>query len=96
VDGTKNKACASGKMAHNFLAGVTLTAFRNPAGNPHEFSEFSHDLSEGKELGAKYRRMLEAVPDAMVVVNQAGEIVLLNVRAEEQFGYSRDELMGSK
>src|ERR1700679_3035413 len=32
----------------------------------------------------------------MVVVNQNGEIVLLNIRAEEQFGYSRDELLGQK
>jgi PAS domain S-box-containing protein len=32
----------------------------------------------------------------MVVVNQAGEIVLLNVQAEKQFGYRRDELLGQK
>src|SRR5687767_8916291 len=32
----------------------------------------------------------------MVVVDQAGEIVLLNLQAEKQFGYSRDELVGQK
>jgi PAS domain S-box-containing protein len=58
--------------------------------------KFSHDLTESTESGAKYRGLLEAAPDAMVVVNQSGEIVLLNVQAEKQFGYRRDELVGQK
>jgi len=43
---------------------------------------------------ARYRLLLEAAPDSMVVVNQRGDIVLLNVQAERQFGYPRDELVG--
>jgi PAS domain S-box-containing protein len=40
------------------------------------------------------RGLLEAVPDAMVVVDARGDIVLLNTRAEEQFGYPHNELVG--
>ncbi|MEA2611511.1 MAG: hypothetical protein QOG32_1237 [Chloroflexota bacterium] len=84
------------KDGSRFLASVTITAVRGEGGELRGFAEFSHDLSAGKESEAKYRGLLEAAPDAMVVVNQAGEIVLLNLQAEKQFGYSRDELIGQQ
>jgi PAS domain S-box-containing protein len=84
------------KDGSRFLVHTTYTALRDPAGNLRGYSVIGRDLSESKESGAKYRGLLEAAPDAMVVVNQGGEIVLLNVQAEKQFGYHRDELIGQK
>ncbi len=84
------------KNGSRFLASVSFTALRDRNGNLRGFSEFSHDLSESLESEAKYRGLLEAAPDAMVVVDQGGKIVLLNVQAEKQFGYSRDELVGQR
>ncbi len=79
-----------------FLAEVIVTALRNRAGELLGFSEISSDLSESTESEARYRGLLEAAPDAMIVVNQLGEIVLLNLQVETQFGYRRDELVGQK
>jgi PAS domain S-box-containing protein len=40
------------------------------------------------------RSLLDAIPDALLVVDQGGRITLVNHQAEVMFGYARDELLG--
>src|SRR4051794_41094993 len=43
---------------------------------------------------ATLRGLLEALPDALLVIDQAGAVLLANGQAEALFGYRRDELLG--
>ena len=68
----------------------------SPAETPNGMVVISaiRDVSARKAEEDKFRALLEAAPDAMVIVDGRGKIVLVNSRTEELFGYRRKELLG--
>ncbi len=52
------------------------------------------DVTERRKAEEMFRGLLESAPDAMVIVDESGTIVLANAQAETLFGYPRVELLG--
>lgn len=64
----------------------------NSPANPRKSRKAAIGLTVLKE--DRYRDLLDAAPAALVVVDEWGDIVVINVQAQRQFRYSRDELVG--
>jgi PAS domain S-box-containing protein len=89
-----------GELCHHRCSGQEIIvssrwALRTDAhGKPAAILESNRDITLRKLEEERFRRLLESAPDAMVIVNRAGQIQVVNAQTEALFGYSRQELLG--
>ena len=97
--GTSSNLVALRKDGTEFPVEISLSPLESPEGVL--VTAAVRDVSVRKaaearlaETESRYRGLLETAPDAMLLVNPGGEIVLANLQAKKQFGYGRGELLG--
>jgi PAS domain S-box-containing protein len=57
-------------------------------------AELQREIAEHTQAEKRFRGLLKSAPDAMVIVDDAGRIVLTNAQTERLFGYTQEELLG--
>ncbi len=80
------------KDGTEFAAEISLSPVTGKAGTVVAVA--IRDVTDRKRAEAKFRALVEAAPDATVIVDTAGVISLVNSQTERVFGYPRTELVG--
>ena len=73
---------------------ATKVPIRDADGQVSGIVGISRNITESMLAEKKFRGLLEAAPDAVVVVDKGGMIQLVNSQSENMFGYDRAEIIG--
>jgi PAS domain S-box-containing protein len=66
----------------------------NGGGKPLLMRGVSIDITQRRQAEEHFRLVVEAAPNAMIMVNPRGIVTLVNAQAEAIFGYTREEMVG--
>jgi PAS domain S-box-containing protein len=70
------------------------SAIRDDEGRIIGVSVIERKIMQRRTMESKAQALLETAPDAMVIVNSFGQIILINAQTEKLFGYDKNELLG--
>ncbi len=80
------------KDGSEFPVEISLSLFETE--NGRLVSSAIRDITAQKRTQETFRQLLESAPDAMVIVDAKGSIVLTNAQTQKMFGYSAEALIG--
>jgi PAS domain S-box-containing protein len=83
-----------GKSGERVTVSVQYSPIRDDSGRIVGVSSVMRRLSQPQRVADRAQALLETAPDAMVIVNQHGQIVLVNAQTEAMFGYAKSALIG--
>jgi protein-histidine pros-kinase len=91
------------ETGETFIARAVATPRLDHSGKPTGILLITRDISEetrraraSQAYQSMFRGLLESAPDAMVIVDRDGRIVLVNSQAEQLFGHARQDLLGQR
>lgn len=84
------------KRGSYFKVSAMVSPILDPTGKVIGLSSMEREIPDFSMAENKSQALLETAPDAMVIVNSFGQIILVNAQTENLFGYTRSELLGKE
>jgi PAS domain S-box-containing protein len=73
---------------------LSVSPIKNKSGDVVGASSIARSIAARKQAEERFRLAVEAAPNAMVMVDKHGRVLLANAQAERLFGYTREQWVG--